>query len=348
MRVIRRVTSHLASWLNRVWYQPRLHPSLVPLLPLSALVCTIARRRYRRFTQSLPPAPLPVIVVGNISVGGTGKTPLVRALVERLQAQGYRPAIISRGYGSKSRSSPLQVTAHSTASECGDEPLLLARLTGVPVVVDQDRQRALQMLYEQRQCDVVVSDDGLQHYRLPRTLELAVVDGLRGLGNGYCLPAGPLRESAQRLHKVDYVVCNGAGNNSAHPGAATGQEIDNIPMQIEPVRFVSVADHATSRPLTWNWQQSVHAVAGIGHPERFFTTLEALGLSVIRHAFADHHAFVADDLSFSDRHAIIMTAKDATKCSGFAGKNWWYLDVDATLPETFWHDLFLRLEPVGR
>ncbi len=332
-----RIKTLLSSWITRSWYRPDLQAGLLPFVPLAALVASEARRRLKRFRRSPPwKPPVPVIVVGNITVGGTGKTPLVAAMVRRLKENGYCPGIISRGYGADAGTAPRLVTRLDSPAECGDEPVMLADLTGVPVVVDSDRSRAVRFLLEHTECDLVISDDGLQHFRLHRDLEIVVIDGQRGLGNGYCLPAGPLREPASRLKSVDFVVCNG--------GQAVELDTPSIPMTLQNSCFVSVTGGEPRRPLDWNWQdRSVHGVAGIGNPDRFFTSLEELGFAVERHAFVDHHAYRAEDLSFPDQRDVIMTGKDAIKCREFARQNWWYLAVEASLPDTFWDLLMRRL-----
>ncbi len=334
--------SQLSGAVVRRWYQPTLSPLLAPLLPLSALVAWEARRRLRKFHQQPPTLPaIPVIVVGNVTVGGTGKTPLVAELVKRLQGQGFSPGIISRGYGAAGDTSR-RVDQHSDPALCGDEPVMLAALTGVPVVVDSNRQRALECLLATTPCDIVISDDGLQHFRLARHIELAVIDGQRLLGNGRCLPAGPLREPMERLHTVDFIVYNGA------PSQMLPLDRHQAVMTLTPsaLRPVAESEHPTgSVPVAGD---TVHGVAGIGNPARFFDSLGAQGFTVIDHAFPDHHPFLPDDLSFPEKGAVIMTAKDAVKCRAFAQPDWWYVPVQATLPETFWDALWDRLQLTSR
>ncbi|MES2721026.1 MAG: tetraacyldisaccharide 4'-kinase [Pseudomonadota bacterium] len=334
-----RPASVLASapgWAER-WYDG--HPLFALLMPLAAVFALIAwsrRTGYRLGWLRAWQAPVPVIVVGNISVGGTGKTPLTLALVEHLRLQGWRPGIVSRGYGGQGASYPQIVLADSDAAEVGDEPLLLARRAQVPVVIDPLRVRGVQHLLASSDCNVVLCDDGLQHYALARTIEIAVIDGQRGLGSGWRLPAGPLREPVSRLQSVDLVVVNGAWRAAdSMPGAAATMTLTAAPWQ--PVRADEVASVPTSGP--------VHAVAGIGHPPRFFALLAEQGFQPIPHAFPDHHAYTAGDLQFSPTAPVVMTEKDAVKCAGIAPPNSWYVPVQAILPDSFWQALTQRLAP---
>ena len=329
-----RFTHTLSEKLVRAWYRPELSAALFPLLPLSALVKREAFKRYKAFKQNPPwKPPVPVIVVGNVTAGGTGKTPMVAALVKRLREEGYRPGVISRGYASSKSASSLLVKAGDDPAQCGDEPVMLAELTGVPIVVDADRQRAVKHLLNVTDCNLVISDDGLQHYHLHRDLEIALVDGARGLGNGYCLPAGPLRESGDRLKEVDLVVSNGPLQREL--------PVEPLLMTLQPAQILPVDGH--SRSFAGEKGDVVHGVAGIGNPQRFFTTLEQRGFSVKPHAFPDHHSFQPDDLSSLGGGIVIMTAKDAIKCRPFARENWWYLTVEAQLPESFWTKVLGRL-----
>ena len=333
-----RFTHALSEKLVQAWYKPELSFTLFPFLPLAALVKREADKRYQQFQQTPPWKPsVPVIVVGNVTAGGTGKTPMVAALVKRLVAEGYKPGVISRGYASSKNVSPVLVGAGSNPAKCGDEPVMLAELTGVPVVVDADRQRAVKHLLEVTDCNLVISDDGLQHYRLHRDLEIALVDGARGLGNGYCLPAGPLRESGGRLLDVDLVVTNGPCQREL--------PVKPLLMTLKPAQILPV-DGCTDgrfREFSGKSGDTVHAVAGIGNPQRFFSTLKQQGFVVQGHAFPDHHSFTPDDLSSLKGGIVIMTAKDAIKCRPFARENWWYLTVEAQLPESFWTRVLGRL-----
>ncbi|ABI56783.1 tetraacyldisaccharide 4'-kinase [Alkalilimnicola ehrlichii MLHE-1] len=303
-----------AFWLRRPpdW---RAH-ALRPLAALYGGVMRLRRYGYRKGWIRRGRLPVPVVVVGNIFVGGTGKTPLVAWIADTLAAMGRRPGIVSRGYGGRSREWPRRVAADSDPAEVGDEPLLLARGTGCPVAVGPDRVAAAQLLLAAG-CDVVVSDDGLQHYRLPRALELVVCDGHRGLGNGLCLPAGPLREPADRLADVDMVISNGRAP------ALTPWWFELVPGPLRPLA-ADAAPEGGPEPGT-----TVHAVAGIGHPARFFATLEGLGYRVIPHPFPDHHPYRAGELRFGDDRPVIMTEKDAVKCAGLAPARSWFLPVEA-------------------
>ena len=322
----------------KAWYQGSAWIRL--LAPLGWLTAWVAERRYRRYLagDSVQYKPeKPVVVVGNITVGGTGKTPFVAALIRLLQARGLKPGIISRGYGSQSGDYPQLVSSSDDVAESGDEPLMLAQMTGVPVVVDPDRPRGLAWLLDNHDCDVVISDDGLQHYPLHRDLEIVVLDGERRLGNGYCLPAGPLRESATRLQYVDWCVMN--GDVSGWEGVAVQK------MTLEPGELVSLASAPGKTPTTVSTKvlqekhRAVHAVAGIGNPGRFFSTLKSLGWHVIAHPFPDHHDYQVSDVDFNDDLPVVMTQKDAVKCQGFtvsgAAEKLWYLPVEARLDSDF-------------
>ncbi len=261
---------------------------------------------------------VPVIVVGNITVGGTGKTPLVIWLVELLKREGFAPGVVSRGYRGRARHWPQQVRPDSDPLMVGDEPVVIARRTRCPVAVGPSRVAAAEALLEYNDVDVIVSDDGLQHYALARDIEIAVIDGVRRFGNGWCLPAGPLREPVSRLEKADFLVVNG--------GSALRRE---FPMTLRAGDLRNVR-HEERRCAVENFaERRVHAVAGIGHPDRFFRQLKQLGFTVIEHAFPDHHAFSAQDIDFGDDLPVVMTEKDAVKCRRFCGENCWYLPVDA-------------------
>ncbi|GAA4501236.1 tetraacyldisaccharide 4'-kinase [Pseudaeromonas paramecii] len=301
------------------WFRPS--PWRYLLWPLSVLFGAVSRLRralYRAGLLSAYRSPLPVIVVGNLSVGGNGKTPVVIWLVERLQAAGYRPGVVSRGYGGQAARYPLLLTPTTSTAEAGDEPVLIARRTGCPVAVAPKRAEAVRCL-EQQGVDVILCDDGLQHYALARDLELVVMDGERRLGNGALLPMGPLREGAERLASVTAVICNGG---TPQPG--------ELAMTLVPALPRRVLDDSTGLEA-----REVDALAGIGHPPRFFATLRQLGYRLVQAVpFADHQAFDAQALhqQFSQR-PLLMTEKDAVKCRAFALADWWYLPVAAQLPD---------------
>lgn len=308
------------QWLTKRWYQPSsLRWLLAPLSGLFRLVATLRRLAYQWGFFKSQQLPVPIIIVGNISIGGSGKTPLVLWLAKQLEQRGWRPGIISRGYGGKTAHYPLTVTAESHASESGDEPKLLALRSGAPVVVAPDRVAAGRQLLAEFDCNIIISDDGLQHYRLARDLELVVVDARRGFGNGFCLPAGPLREPVSRLEKVDFVIWHGESNHLWNMHLKLTDAINLVEQRRQPLA---------------DWQgQTVHAVAGIGDPPRFFDQLRAAGLNVIEHAFADHYMYTAADLRFTDKLPVLMTEKDAVKCQAFASKNCWSVPADAVLTD---------------
>lgn len=311
-----------ATVLQDAWYRDSRW--LVPLYPLGRLTARVARRRLERFRGQAEQPPVPVLVVGNITVGGTGKTPLVIALCRACMDRGLKVAVISRGYGAKPPSFPWEVTPDQHPRQTGDEPLLVARSIAAPVVIDPQRRRALEHVVREHKPDLVISDDGLQHYRLPRTAEIAVIDGGRELGNGRCLPAGPLREPPQRLQEVDWVVANGG---TAEQGVVMTLVQDDL-------RNLVTGERLSMEQFRQRFPHAL-AVAGIGDPERFFRSLVEQGLIIERRAFPDHHRFHAGDLATEGELPVIMTEKDAVKCQPFADEHCWALPVTATLPEGF-------------
>jgi tetraacyldisaccharide 4'-kinase len=308
------------SWLNRVWYDGAAPPWW--LLPLSLIYGAAAGSRrylYAKHWRRAIRISSPVIVIGNLSVGGTGKTPLVCWLVSRLTEMGFRPGVVTRGYGGSSRTVRL-IGAADDPDIVGDEAILLARRTGAPVAIGRDRPAASRLLVNTG-CNVVVSDDGLQHYALARDCEIVVIDGDRRFGNGWLLPAGPLRESPGRMAGADAVVVN--GGRALVDGA--------LSMRLEAKSAVGLAG-GTIKALNEFAGQSVHAVAGIGNPERFFNMLRSHGIEVIGHALPDHARFQAADISFDDQRPVLMTEKDAVKCAPLAGPRHWYVPVTASFP----------------
>jgi len=303
-------------------------PLAIALLPLAFLFRLLAfthRSLYRLGLLRVEVLPVPVVVVGNVTVGGTGKTPLVLWLVAELRRCGLAPGIVTRGYGGTGPE-PGPVATDADPRLCGDEPVLLARRSGCPVWRGRDRAAAARALLAAHPgCDVIVSDDGLQHHRLARTVEIAVVDGTRGFGNGWMLPAGPLREPVSRLDRCDVVVVKEPRSTELDvPSGAIG-------MRLVPGRWQRLDDPAITQDARAFAGQRVHAVAGIGAPAQFFDTLAALGIDAVPHPFPDHHRFSAADLAFPDDAPIAMTEKDAVKCAAFATARMWVLPVDATL-----------------
>lgn len=323
-----------ADRLVESWY--RGHPALILLRPLELLYRWIADGRRERFLRGqgdIYRAPVPVLVVGNIAVGGTGKTPLILWLIEYCRARGLKVGVVSRGHGARPPCLPWRVMPEQSAEQAGDEPLLIVRRSAVPLVIDPDRGRAVRALLAEEAVDLVLSDDGLQHYRLARDLELALVDAARGSGNGRCLPAGPLREPVERLESVDAVLYNGADEDP--PGGYA--------LRLRPVALIHLATGECYPLDHFPPGQALHAVSGIGNPRRFFATLEALHWRPTQHAFADHARFSAELLNFSPALPVVMTEKDAVKCRDFASDDYWYLAVDACPSPTFvaWLDAAL-------
>jgi tetraacyldisaccharide 4'-kinase len=324
----------MKQWLINTWYKP--HPIRWLLSPLSLIYRMIASLRKRCYTLGLfkqSKLPCPVIIVGNITVGGTGKTPFIIWLAQQLSHAGFKPGIVSRGYGGYSEHYPLAVTLESEAAVVGDEPLMIAQRTKCPVVVSPKRYQAGIALLENYDCDVILSDDGLQHYALARDVEIVIVDGQRQFGNHYCLPAGPLREPLSRLKNVDFIVEN-----------TSGEALDNhYPMTLIPAMLKNLNNETVQRTIDTFQHQSSHAVAGIGNPSRFFSQLRNDGLTITEHPFTDHHEFHPHDLMFGDDKPIIMTEKDAVKCQSFATDNMWYLPVKAQLPNTLFEQIINTL-----
>jgi len=320
------------------WYRTSpLHLILVPISLVFGVLVAYRRVLYRDRVMASEQLLLPVIVVGNISVGGTGKTPLTLALAQQLIMHGWHPLIISRGYKRASHF-PQHVDPDMTALQTGDEPLLMARRNICPVWVGKDRvATARAALQAHPQCNVVVCDDGLQHYRLQRDVEIAVIDGERGFGNGWQLPAGPLREPVSRLKTVDAVVVNGGE-------AAQGQ----FSMRLEGTRFHNLLDPGLTTTAGELNKSGIHAVAGIGNPQRYFDHLASLGIAFTPHAFPDHHPYTANDLSFADCDAILMTEKDAVKCAEFADARYWVLRVDAHIDPGLTDLILRKLKSHGR
>ncbi|WP_119628766.1 tetraacyldisaccharide 4'-kinase [Methylocaldum marinum] len=323
----------VTNWLQREWYEkPSPNPFLIPLAATFRKIVTIRRWTYRRGVKRVSRLPVPAIVVGNLTVGGTGKTPLIVWLARFLKEKGFRPGIISRGYGAARARQPLQVFENSDPQDVGDEPLLIARRTACPVFVFHQRVEAANALLEKTGCNIILSDDGLQHYALDRDLEIVVVDGSRRFGNGLCLPAGPLREPVERLNSVDMTV----SSEATAPGAYA--------MFLEGEIAVNLQDESVKRPLESFCGHPFVAIAGIGNPGRFFRHLGTFGLQFDCREFPDHHRYRAEDLAFAEECSLVMTEKDAVKCVAFANSNFWYVPVEARLPTEFGKNLLTLLK----
>ncbi|PKO94600.1 MAG: tetraacyldisaccharide 4'-kinase [Betaproteobacteria bacterium HGW-Betaproteobacteria-10] len=317
----------LARWLQRQWFtQRRLAPALwllLPLLlPLTGLFVLLANWHRRKVKPVR--LPVPVVVVGNITVGGAGKTPLTIALARQLRQRGWHPGIVSRGYGGNA-AQPQPVNIDALPAEVGDEPILLARRSGVPVWVGRQRAAAGRaLLAAQPEVNVILCDDGLQHYRLARDVELAVFDG-RGIGNGWRLPIGPLREPLSRLAAVDAIICNGL------PDQRLPQDVRQFAMHLQAADFYRLDSVGQSAVAADFKGRKLYALAGIGDPARFFRTLQGLGLAFVPRPFPDHHVYTSADLAFAKDGILLMTEKDAVKCAGLTAGETWVLPVEAAL-----------------
>ena len=312
---------------ERMWYGGEARLQFLPLAWLYGLVMNVRKVLYEWGWLPSYRIGRPVVVVGNLTVGGTGKTPLVAWLAEQLKARGFRVGIVSRGYGSDSKA-PRVIQPDTPWTESGDEPLLLRRRTGCDVVVARDRVEGAKLLME-RGADVILTDDGLQHLRLARDVEIVVVDGARGFGNGHRFPYGPLREMPSRAASANLVVINGTPKHPSLARLPRPKDLAPVQMTLMPGRVLPVGGTRADRSLESFRGQRVHAVAGIGNPARFFEDLRARGLEIDEHPFTDHHAFVPSDLAFADDRPVLMTEKDAVKCRGFADARMWYVPVTA-------------------
>lgn len=321
----------MSFFINRIWYGK--HFVKWVLLPFSwfySIVIRIRRWYLQRFCQQN--YPVPVIVVGNVTVGGVGKTPVVIELAKKMQQKGLKVGIVSRGYGAKIKHFPYEIQLNDSAELVGDEPLMIARRINCPVVIAPKRTEAVRHLLDKHSVQIIISDDGLQHYRMGRSIEIAVIDGMRGLGNGYCLPAGPLREPDSRLKQVDFVIVNeGAWEN------AYSMEI--IPKKI--VRLTTKEEVSTD-----SFTNEVAAVAGIGNPQRFYSTLSQLGIKFKPYPYPDHYQFKLHDLNYVESQ-VIMTEKDAVKCYSFSSDKLYYLPVEAKLNDSFWEALWSHQQLQG-
>lgn len=306
------------------------------LRPLSWLYCFIVicrRWAYLLKIKKTETIAAPVIVVGNLTVGGTGKTPLVTWLVNYLKEHGYQPGIISRGYGGKARHWPQQVRPDGDPVAVGDEAILISKRTACPMAVGPERLvSGRELLHFHPTCNVIISDDGLQHYALHRDIEVAVIDGKFRFGNDYCLPAGALREPIKRLKKVDFIVVNGES------------EKDEYGMHYSLSHACSLQDSTQCQPVEQLKGQKVHAMAGIGNPDRFFNQLTEMGLDIIAHPFPDHYFYKEEDLDFGDDKPVLMTEKDAVKCKRFAKAHHWFLPITVEVQETFGKAILEKLK----
>ncbi|WP_434585719.1 tetraacyldisaccharide 4'-kinase [Klebsiella sp. R390] len=309
--------------IARIWSgESPLWRLLLPLSWLYGLVSGLIRLSYRLGLKKAWRAPVPVVVVGNLTAGGNGKTPVVIWLVEQLKQRGIRVGVVSRGYGGKAASYPLLLSSNTSTAEAGDEPVLIFQRTGAPVAVSPVRSDAVSALLAAHDLQLIVTDDGLQHYKLARDKEIVVIDGVRRFGNGWWLPAGPMRERASRLQSVDAIIVNG--------GVA---RMGEIPMQLRPGLAVNLLSGERRDVASFD---NVVAMAGIGHPPRFFATLESCGVLPVKTvALADHQALTQASVSalVTAQQTLLMTEKDAVKCRGFAEANWWYLPVDAIMAD---------------
>ena len=324
------------TFLVRAWYQKRIW--LVVLVPLSWLVrlISILRRWFLQWLYQGSPYSVPVIIVGNISVGGSGKTPLIISLVKTLIQRGLKVGVVSRGYGGQAPLYPLTVNADSKVAHCGDEPLLIARKCGCPIVVDPNRSRAAAMIIEEFECDIVLSDDGLQHYALHRDVEIVVIDSIRGFGNQHIVPAGPLREPLERLNEAHFLVHN--GKKEKLEDSSRDIHVSLRPIGLRNAKTNELVHHA-------DWQNSLHvkAVAGIGNPESFARTLFEMGFSPTLIAKNDHESLTPEDIfSENPNEAVVVTEKDIVKYRGEVPDNLWVLEVEMPLSKKFIDDICYR------
>lgn len=319
--------------IERIWSgRSPLWLLLWPFSLLYGLVARLIRLSYQRGWRKSWRAPLPIVVVGNLTAGGNGKTPVAIWLVQALQHRGLRVGVVSRGYGGKAENYPLLVESSTLTQQAGDEPVLIAQRTGAPVAVAPKRREAVEALIARYPLDLIITDDGLQHYALQRDVEIVVIDGVRRFGNGWWLPAGPMRERADRLRSVDGIIVNGGTANAGE-----------IAMALKPSLAVNMLSGAT---CALSALPQVVAMAGIGHPPRFFATLKQQGLTPVAEvAFADHHAYSQSELTAlaTPQQTLLMTEKDAVKCRAFARENWWYLPVDAELQGAALEPLLTRI-----
>ena len=322
----------MAKFLNEVWYKD--HFVGTWLMPFSFIFTDVVKFRrwmYKKGFKPVEKLSVPVIIVGNITLGGTGKTPLVIYMAQQLKAAGFKPGVISRGYGGQSDSWPLKVTADSDTLQVGDEPLIIAQQAGCPVAVGPVRADSARLLLDSEACDVIISDDGLQHYALHRDIEIVVIDGVRRFGNNFCLPSGPLREPQERIREVDFIICNGGET-----------EENEISMQLEGAYAVNMQTQER-KALAEFKELNCYAMAGIGNPQRFFDLLKQYGLDCQTDSFPDHYIYTEKDIRYKGAEAIFMTEKDAVKCLAFASEQHWFVPVQAKLENQFIENLIALL-----
>ncbi len=317
--------------LQKSWYRRDISFLSFLLKPFSIIFSKIAAKRKIKYLSTQYKSKIPVTIVGNISVGGTGKTPTVRKLAEQYLAAGKKPAIISRGYGAKASNYPFVVTKNTLPTQCGDEPAMLydALKGQVPIIISHNRFDSVKMIEQDyKYVDVIISDDGLQHYKLARDYEICVIDAIRMLGNQLCLPAGPLREPIERLGSVDKVIVIGEIKN-ADKEFLEYYNHNVVNAKIQAIRFVNLATQEAV-DIDSFYGKSIAAVAGISNPDKFFSSLNVLGINIHhKKIFKDHHKYAeADFADFTNDEIVVMTYKDAIKCKDFAKDNWWYLDID--------------------
>lgn len=315
--------------IEKLWYGKNpLFWLLIPFSCLYGLIAYVRRKLYQTGILKSWHSPVPVIIIGNLSVGGNGKTPFAIGLIEALKAKGLKIGIVSRGYGGKANNYPLMLDEHTTTEQAGDEPVLIYQRTQVPVAVSPNRCQAVQILLKHHKLDVILTDDGLQHYALARDIEIVVVDGKRLFGNGWWIPAGPMRERTNRLQSVDLIMINGDSVNNLNK-----QYPDKTyTMQLAPLYTVNLL---TQEKRELADLHNICAIAGISHPQRFFAMLTAMKADVIKTtSFADHQQFSLSSLAnlATNEQTLLMTEKDAVKCRQFALPNWWYLPIDAVIP----------------
>lgn len=343
--------------LTDAWYDAKAKWPLV-LKPLELIYTALAAFDKSKKLKNQWQPPCPLIIVGNISVGGTGKSPLTIALIDLLQDRGYRVGVVSRGYKSSLDKYPYQVKASDPSEWVGDEPSMIVKRTGVNLVVDPNRVSACQYLLANNDCDVIISDDGLQHYSMGRDIEICVIDSARGLGNGHSLPVGPLRESPKRLKQVDFIVFNGDKtqcNNAAYQSLAVTEKLAaSFTMQLAPLSWQQVSGESTlnfqqMRQFVDQNQYSVSAFAGIGHPQRFFNTLDKLGINADVKSYPDHYHYSKDDFSGAgDNQVLLMTEKDAVKCQNYVPAQSYYLKIGAQLEAQFIDQLLAKLSTISK